>query len=98
MSKMSEMHAAMVEANGGIDPHMPDDSDWDAPPTVRKGQSVRAYLPTGNYCRGWVEAVEAARIGVRLVNGNFRWCRPADVKPDPALDHAGPWGVSDANR
>lgn len=44
---------------------------------------VRAYLPGGNYCEGWVEVVEPRRVGVRLVNGNFWWCRPVDVKPVP---------------
>jgi hypothetical protein len=30
-----------------------------------------------------VEVVEPRRVGVRLVNGNFWWCRPVDVKPVP---------------
>ena len=53
---------------------------------------VRAYLSTGNYCRGWVEAVEKKRVGVRLVNGNFRWFRPGDVKAELQRSDVDPFG------
>ena len=100
MSKMSQLHAAMCEANNGVDPFSPDDSDWDSPlPPFEKHQRVRVYLrPSGNYCRGWVEDVESHRIGVRLVNGNFRWCRVSDVAAESANRGYGPFGASDANR
>lgn len=57
--------------------------------------AVKCYLPSGNHARGWVEAVEPRRVGVRLVGGNFRWCRPADVTPDRPAHAADRWGYED---
>jgi hypothetical protein len=56
--------------------------------TVRVRDRVKAYLPGGSYCHGWAEVIEATRIGVRLVNGNFRWCKPSDVKADRRAEFA----------
>jgi hypothetical protein len=77
MSKMSRLHAEMVEANGGVDPSSPDDIDWDAPAGLVRHQRVKAGT-----CQGWVEVIESGRVGVRLVNGNFRWYDPANVRSD----------------
>lgn len=41
----------------------------------------KAYVQPGKWCAGWVEIIEPKRIGVRLVNGNFRWFFPDDVRP-----------------
>jgi hypothetical protein len=56
---------------------------------------VRAYLPTGNHCYGWVEAVGKRRIGVRLANGNFRWLKPGDVTPESMRGDPDPFGYED---
>ena len=82
MSKMSQLHAQIVEDNGGVDPNLPDDRDYNSPPTFSIHQRVKAWISPNGYCYGWVEVIEPNRIGVRLVNGNFRWCKTKDVTAD----------------
>ena len=43
------------------------------------GDHVHAMLIDRTYCGGTVEVI-AERIGVRLVNGNFRWCEVDKVR------------------
>ena len=49
---------------------------------MKIGQRVNAYLTSRTYCAGVVEFIEPERIGVRLVNGNFRWCAPSNLVED----------------
>lgn len=81
MGRMSDLHAISTEANGGHDPNLPDDQDWDSPPATA-GLVVRQRVRAGSV-PGWVEVIEADRIGVRLVNGNFKWYGSESVRPDP---------------
>jgi hypothetical protein len=53
---------------------------------------VRVYLAGGDSGRGWVEAVEKRRIGVRLTTGGFRWCKPGDVTPESQRSDPDPFG------
>jgi hypothetical protein len=60
--------------------------------TFYQRQKVRVSLPGGTYCAGWVEDAGADCVGVRLVNGNYRRCKPGDVKAEPAVWAADTWG------
>jgi hypothetical protein len=45
---------------------------------VAIGDAVRVMLSSRSFCPGVVEVL-GDKIGVRLVNGNFRWCGPDEV-------------------
>jgi hypothetical protein len=79
MSKMSNLHANTFRDD------LPDDIDHDSPPapvlkTCRF--SVHQRVRCGSVA-GWVEVVGISKLGLRCVDGNFRWCKPDEVRADP---------------
>jgi hypothetical protein len=79
MSKMNNHAARLDEASAAH----PDDMDFDAPGPVLKTCrfAVRQRVRWGSVA-AWVEVVGISKLGLRLVNGNFRWVHPDDVRPD----------------
>jgi hypothetical protein len=79
MSKMSNLHANTFRDD------LPDDIDHDSPPApvVKAPRFVTHQRVRWGSIAGWVEVIEPTRVGLRFVNGNFRWCKPDEVRSDP---------------
>jgi hypothetical protein len=77
------------EENGwSVQPHVRDEARRLLGLTPCEGEPMAA-IPFVHHQRvkvgsvpGWVEVIEPTRIGVRFVNGNFRWADPVAVQPD----------------
>ena len=83
MSKMSNLHARLTEDAEAAG--LPDDTDAGSPgaPVLKTCRFAVHQRVRWRSIAGWVEVVGISKLGLRFVNGNFRWCEPDEVRADP---------------